>query len=85
MESHDTFCGPVNLGNPNEFTVLELASKIIELTHSKSKIITHPLPADDPVQRNPVIDLARQKLGWEPKVDLEVGLIKVIEYFRSQL
>lgn len=76
--------GPINLGNPDEFTVLELAEKVLELTRSKSKIIHVPLPSDDPVRRQPVIDRAREELGWAPKVKLEEGLIKTIEYFRSK-
>lgn len=81
----DNLIGPINLGNPGEFTVLELAEKIIALTQSKSKIIHAPLPSDDPVRRQPVIDLAREKLSWAPKVALEDGLIKTIEYFRERL
>lgn len=83
MNSPDDFTGPVNLGNPSEFTILELARKIIELTGTKSKIIFKPLPPDDPVQRQPDITLARKVLNWEPKVSLEEGLKKTIEYFRN--
>lgn len=85
MNSDKDFVGPVNLGNPGEFTMLELAEKIIELTHSSSKIVFCPLPQDDPKQRKPLIDMAREKLAWEPKVKLEEGLIKTIEYFRGRL
>lgn len=83
MNSDDSITGPINIGNPGEFTILELAQKVIELTNSKSKIIYMPLPQDDPMQRKPVIDLAREKLGWEPKVQLEDGLKKTIACFGS--
>jgi UDP-glucuronate decarboxylase len=84
MNSDKSFLGPVNLGNPNEFTMLELAEKVIQLTGSKSKIIFRPLPQDDPKQRQPDITLAKQKLdNWEPNIQLEEGLIKVIEYFKK--
>ena len=83
MNSRDGFTGPVNLGNPGEFTMLQLAEKVIELTGSKSKIIYMPLPQDDPTQRKPVIDLAKKELGWEPTIPLEEGLKKTIEYFKS--
>lgn len=76
------YIGPVNLGNPNEFTVLELAEKVIKLTGSESKIIFKELPEDDPMQRRPDISLAKEKLGWEPKIELEEGLKKTIEYFK---
>ncbi|TXE09288.1 SDR family oxidoreductase [Gelidibacter salicanalis] len=86
MNSRDGFVGPVNIGNPTEFTMLELAEKIIKLTNSKSKLIHMPLPQDDPLQRKPVIDLAKKELnGWEPKVQLEEGLIKTISYFDTLL
>lgn len=85
MMKCETFAGPVNLGNPVEFTMLELAEMIIYLTNSKSKLIHLPLPGDDPRQRKPVIDLAIEKLGWEPVVSLEKGLIKTIEYFKDLL
>ena len=85
MMSSDDFVGPVNIGNPNEFTILELAQKVIELTGSKSKIIKKPLPPDDPAQRQPDISLIRKKLEWEPKVDLRDGLTRTIEYFESEL
>ncbi|MCE7054508.1 SDR family oxidoreductase [Algoriphagus sp. AGSA1] len=83
MNSRDGFTGPVNIGNPGEFTMLELAQQIIELTNSKSKIIFLPLPQDDPMQRKPLIDLAKKELDWEPKVNLREGLVKTIEYFES--
>ncbi|MDI6789389.1 MAG: SDR family oxidoreductase [Thermodesulfobacteriota bacterium] len=81
MDSPDDLTGPVNLGNPGEFTILELAQKIIGLTKSKSKIVFKPLPQDDPIQRQPDITLAREKLGWEPKIGLEEGLKQTIIYF----
>ncbi|MFC3881337.1 UDP-glucuronic acid decarboxylase family protein [Algoriphagus namhaensis] len=83
MNSRDGFTGPVNIGNPGEFTMLELASLIIELTGSKSKLIHMPLPEDDPLQRKPVIDLAKKELDWEPKVNLREGLEKTIAYFET--
>jgi UDP-glucuronate decarboxylase len=83
MASDDSFTGPVNIGNPNEFTILQLAELVITLTNSKSKIVRMPLPADDPAQRQPNIDLARKELNWEPKVQLQEGLIKTIDYFSS--
>ena len=82
MNSEDDFIGPVNTGNPGEFTMLELAEKVIKLTGTKSKIIFEPLPSDDPKQRKPDIALAKEKLGWEPKIPLEEGLVKTIEYFK---
>lgn len=85
MMNKDNFTGPVNLGNPNEFTILELAEKVIKLTGSKSKIIYKPLPQDDPTQRQPDISLAKKQLKWEPKVQLEEGLQKTIEYFKTTL
>jgi UDP-glucuronate decarboxylase len=81
METGDDFTGPVNLGNPVEFTILELARKIIELTRSRSRIVFEPLPSDDPVQRQPDITLARERLTWKPTVDLEDGLRRTIAYF----
>ena len=84
MEAED-FIGPVNLGNPGEFTMTELAEKIITATGSKSEIVHKPLPGDDPAQRRPVIDLAREKLGWEPKIPLDEGLKKTVAYFRERL
>ncbi|UCD34344.1 MAG: SDR family oxidoreductase [Nitrospiraceae bacterium] len=83
MNSPDGITGPVNLGNPSEFTILELAHKVIELTDSKSKIVFKPLPHDDPVQRQPKINLARKVLKWKPRVALEDGLRETIAYFRS--
>ncbi|WP_031425070.1 UDP-glucuronic acid decarboxylase family protein [Flavimarina sp. Hel_I_48] len=84
MNSEDGFLGPVNLGNPNEFTMLELASKIIALTGSSSEIRHMPLPQDDPKQRQPDISLAKEKLnGWEPNTQLDAGLIKTIAYFKE--
>jgi UDP-glucuronate decarboxylase len=83
MASDDSFTGPVNIGNPGEFTMLELATQIIGLTGSKSKIVYHPLPSDDPKQRQPNIELAKEKLGWEPAIKLQEGLIKTIEYFEK--
>jgi UDP-glucuronate decarboxylase len=85
MASRDEFTGPVNIGNPNEYTILELANKVIELTNSSSKIVRMPLPADDPMQRQPNIDLAKKELGWEPKIQLDEGLKKTIKYFDSLL
>jgi len=83
MNTGDDFTGPVNVGNPNEFTIRELAEKVIQFTGSKSKIITRPLPSDDPLQRQPDITLARQKLNWEPKIQLDEGLKHTIEYFKT--
>jgi UDP-glucuronate decarboxylase len=86
METEAGFTGPINLGNPGEFTMLELAEKVISLVGSKSKLTFLPLPQDDPKQRRPVIDLAKAKLGgWEPKVGLEDGLKETIGYFRKVL
>jgi UDP-glucuronate decarboxylase len=85
MATPDDFTGPVNLGNPNEFTIRELAEKVIERTNSRSKLEYKPLPSDDPTQRQPDITLAREKLGWEPKVQLEEGLKKTIPYFKRLL
>ena len=81
--NHESLVGPVNIGNPGEFTILELAKKVIEKTGSNSKIIYKDLPTDDPLQRKPDIDLAKKKLNWEPKIDLEEGLDKTVHYFRS--
>lgn len=83
MNTEPGFTGPVNLGNPGEFTMLELAEKVIELTGSKSKLTFMPLPQDDPKQRQPNIELAKAKLGWEPAVKLEEGLRKTINYFKT--
>jgi len=81
MNGPDYFTGPVNLGNPDEFTILELAQKIIKITGSKSKIVFKPLPQDDPMQRKPDISLAKKKLKWQPTVKLDEGLKKTIKYF----
>ncbi len=83
MMENPSFIGPVNLGNPSERTILDFAKLIIELTNSKSNIIYKPLPSDDPTQRKPDITLAKEKLGWEPKVNIEEGLLKTIEYFKE--
>lgn len=83
MNTEPGFTGPVNLGNPGEFTMLELAEKVIELTGSSSKLTFMPLPQDDPKQRQPNIELAKEKLGWEPAVRLEDGLRKTIDYFKT--
>lgn len=85
MKTEEGFTGPINLGNPNEFSMLELAQKVIKLTDSKSKIIHLNLPQDDPKQRQPDITLAKQKLDWEPTVHLEEGLKKTIKYFQDTL
>ena len=85
MNSDDSFAGPVNLGNPGEFTMLELANLIIKLTKSKSKIVFKELPSDDPTKRKPNISLAKEKLGWEPKINLEKGLKKTIIYFKKEV
>jgi UDP-glucuronate decarboxylase len=86
MNTPDDFMGPVNIGNPGEFTMLELANKIIDMVNSKSKIVFMPLPEDDPKQRRPDISLAKEKLnGWSPQVKLDEGLVKTIEYFESIL
>ena len=82
METGDDVTGPVNLGNPIEFTILELAEKVVQLTGSASGIVHKPLPQDDPVRRRPDISLAKSKLGWEPRVDLQTGLKNTIDYFR---
>lgn len=83
MNSREDFTGPCNVGNPGEFTMLELAQKVIGLTGSKSKIVYAPLPQDDPMQRRPSIELAKKELGWEPTIQLEEGLKKTIAYFRD--
>ena len=86
MNTPDNFTGPVNLGNPNEFSMLELAKEIIDITGSKSKLIFKPLPQDDPKQRQPDITLAKEKLnGWEPKIQLREGLVKTVHYFDELL
>jgi UDP-glucuronate decarboxylase len=85
MNTDKEITGPINLGNPGEFTMLDLAEKIIKLTGSKSKLIFQPLPPDDPKQRQPDITLAKNHLGWEPKVNLEDGLKETISYFKKLL
>jgi len=83
MDSPDSFIGPINIGNPDEFTILDLAKTIIRKTGNQSKIVFRPLPQDDPMQRQPDISLARKMLSWQPKTNLEEGLEKTIEYFRK--
>ena len=85
MNSRDGFTGPVNIGNPGEFTIKELAEKVIAMTGSKSQIVYKDLPVDDPTQRKPDISLANQELGWSPKVQLDEGLEKTIAYFKERL
>lgn len=85
MNSPDDLVGPMNLGNPNEFTVLELAEKVLALTNSRSRLQFMPLPADDPKRRRPDITAAKTRLGWQPKVNLDQGLLKTIEYFDNLL
>ncbi|RDU58624.1 UDP-glucuronic acid decarboxylase family protein [Helicobacter sp. MIT 99-5507] len=85
MNSKDGFYGPINIGNPNEFSILELAQNILELTKSKSKLIFKPLPQDDPKQRKPDISLAKKELNFEPKTELKEGLLKTIQYFKKTL
>ncbi|MBL8192496.1 MAG: GDP-mannose 4,6-dehydratase, partial [Blastocatellia bacterium] len=82
MEQPD-FIGPVNLGNPEEYTVLELAQKIIKMVHSQSKVVFKPLPENDPTRRRPDITLAKEKLNWQPTIPVDQGLEKTIEYFRK--
>ena len=81
----DDFIGPLNLGNPVEFTISDLAQKVLAMTGSKSKIVYKELPSDDPTQRQPDITLAREKLGWQPTVPLDAGLQKTIAYFRGKI
>ena len=83
MATEDDFIGPINIGKPREFTILELAQKVIGMTGSQSKIVFEPLPNDDPRQRKPDITLAKEKLGWKPEISLEEGLVKVIDYFKN--
>ncbi|MBU4037282.1 MAG: NAD-dependent epimerase/dehydratase family protein, partial [Proteobacteria bacterium] len=83
MDTPPDVTGPINIGNPVEFTILELAEKVIELTGSESKIIFETLPEDDPMQRKPDISLAEKELNWRPKIQLEQGLLKTIEYFKK--
>jgi UDP-glucuronate decarboxylase len=84
MATPDDVTGPMNVGNPNEFTIRQLAEKVIELTGSRSKLVMRPLPGDDPKQRRPDISLAREALGWQPSTQLESGLRKTIEYFSAR-
>ena len=83
MRTEEGFPGPVNIGNPGEFTMLQLAEAVLKLSGSKSKLVFEPLPSDDPKQRQPDIKLAKEKLGWEPKVNLEDGLKETIAYFKT--
>ena len=85
MMDADGFTGPVNLGNPGEFTIKELAELVIELTGSRSELVYKPLPADDPVRRRPDIPLAKERLGWEPRIDLREGLTRTIAYFEQAI
>jgi UDP-glucuronate decarboxylase len=85
MMNAQDFIGPVNLGNPEEYTILDLAKKIIAMTGSRSRVAFKPLPSDDPTQRQPDITLAQEKLGWQPKVSVDEGLKKTVEYFRKEL
>jgi UDP-glucuronate decarboxylase len=85
MDTPADFTGPVNLGNPHEFTIAELAHKVIAITGSRSELVYRPLPADDPTQRRPDITLARERLGWQPGVQLEEGLTRTVEYFDALL
>ncbi len=85
MNTDKNHKGPINLGNPGEFTILELAEKILKLTNSKSKIVFSELPQNDPMQRQPVIDKAKKAIGFSPKIDLEAGLIKTIDYFKKAI
>ena len=83
MNNESDFIGPVNIGNPGEFTIRELAEQVIRISGSKSKLVQRPLPSDDPTRRRPDITLAKKELGWEPKISLEEGLDKTIDWFRS--
>jgi UDP-glucuronate decarboxylase len=85
MNSPENITGPINIGNPNEFTIRELAEKVIEITGSKSKIVERPLPEDDPKQRQPNIDLAEKLLGWHPTINLNEGLKRTVAYFEALL
>jgi len=85
MATDSTITGPINLGNPNEFTIIELAKKVIEKTNSKSKLIFKPLQEDDPKQRKPDISMAKEILKWQPYIQLEEGLNKTVEYFDKLL
>ena len=85
MNTDDGFLGPVNLGNPVEWTIKELAERVIKLTGSQSELVYKPLPADDPMQRKPDITLAKEKIGWEPDIQMREGLIKTIAYFQEMV
>jgi UDP-glucuronate decarboxylase len=85
MNTEEDFTGPVNLGNPSEFTMVELAEKVLRLTSSKSKMVFKPLPQDDPKQRKPDISLAKAKLNWQPKMTLDDGLKLTVDYFKATL
>jgi UDP-glucuronate decarboxylase len=85
MDSNPEVTGPINIGNPGEFTILELAEKVIKMTGSKSEIVRQPLPGDDPKQRKPDISLASDLLAWEPKIDLEAGLSRTVAYFSDHI
>jgi UDP-glucuronate decarboxylase len=85
MGSEDALCGPINLGNPSEFTILQLAEKVLDLVGGTSRIVRRPLPMDDPRQRKPDISMAQERLSWEPRVDLDQGLSKTIRYFDDLL
>jgi len=85
MMKTEDFIGPLNLGNPKEYTILEVAEKIVKLVNSSSKIVHKPLPSDDPKRRSPDASLAKEKLGWEPRINLEEGLLKTIDYFKERL
>lgn len=85
MDTDNSFVGPINIGNPREFTIAELAEKVLEVTGSRSKIVYKPLPYDDPRKRKPDITLAKEKLNWEPTIRLEEGLVKTVEYFKNIL
>jgi UDP-glucuronate decarboxylase len=85
MDTPDEFTGPINIGNPQEFTIRELAEHIIRLTESRSRLSFKPLPADDPKQRRPDISLAKEMLGWSPTIELAEGLERTIRYFRGKL
>ena len=85
LMNHPNCIGPVNIGNPGEFTILELADTIIQKTNTSSRISMHPLPGDDPLQRKPDISIAKEQLMWEPRIALSEGLDKTIEYFRERI
>ena len=85
METDDEVVGPINVGNPGEFTILQLAEKVLELTGSSSTLTRHPLPTDDPKQRQPDIAMAREILDWNPKIQINEGLVETIAYFKEHL